>query len=461
MSRRTRNHKRSSHGRINHGRANLTAFNRRTFLRGVLGGTAVAVGLPFLELFSGKGHVAHAAADGFPGRFLLFFWGNGMLPDYWIPEATGPDWELTPQLAGLANVKSDVSVLTGFEVKVPNDDAHSSGPAGLLSGHPLYKETGDNTFAGPSLDQVLATAIGGETLYRSVEVGTQPGVGGLSHNGPASKNPPESDPAAVFERLFGPTFTAPGEDPIIDPRLGLRRSVLDAVMEDAVRLDDRLGSADKLRLEQHMSAVRDLEKRIARLEEDPPSLAACDRPDEPGPLPDIDGRTQMSARTRVLADLSAMAMACDLTRVMSIWYSDPVSNVLYEGASAGHHQLTHDEPGEQPEVNAIVTEMVSDFAYLLEAMRAIPEGEGTLLDHSIVLGTSDVSYGRTHQIDEYPLLLGGRGCGALQTGFHYRSETQENAGNVPLSILRALGVPAASYGSEAAYTTDGLSVIET
>ncbi len=436
-------------------------LGRRAFLRGVLGGTAVAVGLPFLELFADRpGQLARAAADGFPGRFVLWFWGNGMLPDYWIPGATGPDWELTPELAPLASVKADVSVLTGFEVKVPNDDAHASGPAGFLSGHPLLKSGSDHTFAGPSLDQVLAAAIGSETLYRSVEIGVQPGLGGLSHNGPSSKNPPESDPAMVFERLFGPTFTAPGEEPIIDPKLGLRRSVLDAVMTDAARLELRLGAADKVRLEQHMSAVRDLEKRIARLEEDPPSLAACDRPDVPPVLPDLDGRPQMDARARVQADLSAMALACDLTRVLSIWYSDPVADVLYEGKTAGHHQLTHDEPGEQPQVDAIVTEMVSDYAYLVEALRSVDEGEGTLLDHSVVLGTSDLSYGRTHQIDEYPLLLAGRGCGALKTGFHYRSDTQENASQVPLSILRALGVPAASYGSETAYTEDGLSAIE-
>ena len=436
----------------------MSHLNRRSFLRGLLGGAAVSVALPPFETFMGQ---KAWAASAFPTRFGLFFWGNGIHPERWIPSTTGADWELSEQLAPLAGVKDDITLLTGFEVKLPNTTPHFVGPAGFLSGMPqIIHGPDDETFGGPSLDQLMASQMGGETLYRSLEVAVARGTRGMSHNGPDSVNPPESDPAKLFERLFGGAFRAPGEEPIIDPTLTLRRSVLDSVLADASSLRGRLGAVDKIRLDQHMSSVRDLELRIARLQEDPPSLAACLRPEPPPELPDIEGRQQVGERARVMADLIAMSLACDQTRVVSLWYSDPLSDLLYPSTTAGHHQLTHDEPGDQPQVNSVVLEIVDAYAYLVDALRNIPEGDGTLLDHCAILGTTDVSEGRTHQIDEYPILLAGQANGALKTGFHYRSATKQNASHVPLTLLRAMGVNAASYGAEDAHVTDGLSEIE-
>ena len=168
----------------------------------------------------------------------------------------------------------------------------------------------------------------------------------------------------------------------------------------------------------------------------------------------------MSARSTAMADLVTKAFACDQTRVLSFWHSDPLSDVLYPGAEAGHHQLTHDEPGEQPQVFQIVHDVMKDFAYLVQSLRAVQEGDGTLLDNTALLGTTDVSYGRTHQIDEYPILVAGTACGALKTGFHYRSETQENASHVTLSLLRAMDVRAARFGVDAGQVEDGLSELD-
>ncbi len=441
--------------------SNKYKLSRRTFLRGMLGGTALALGLPPLEAFFNSNGTAYAVDGAFPKRFGLFFWGNGMLPDRWIPPTTGEDWEMSPQLAPLEAVRQHITVLSGMEVKTGNTDPHFSGPAGFLSGADVKHEGGSHTtIKSPTLDQIIAAEIGGETRFRSVEVGIEEGVKGLSYNGPNSVHPPESDPAQLFERLFGAGFRAPGDEPIIDPRLSIRRSVLDSVSEDVGRLRGRLGAADNQRLDQHLASVRDLELRIARLEEDPPNLAACVRPQQPGALPPIDGRPQMSPRARVMADLVTMAYACDLTRVMSMWYSHPVSDILYPNASAGHHQLTHDEPGDQPQVHEIVVSIMSDFSYLCQSLRDIPEGEGNLLDNSILLATTDVSYGRTHQIDEYPIVLAGSACGSLRTGFHYRSQTQENTSHVAMSILRAMEVRAAEFGEGPGKVTEGLSVIE-
>jgi hypothetical protein len=146
--------------------------------------------------------------------------------------------------------------------------------------------------------------------------------------------------------------------------------------------------------------------------------------------------------------------------VFGHYLSDPVSNVLYPGASAGHHNLTHDEGGDQPEVHAITLQLVTELAYLIATLDAVPEGDGTLLDNCVVLGTTEVSLGQTHQIDEIPVVLAGGGCGALRIGTHWRSYTGDNSSSLMLSILRAMDILAPSFGDGDAYTEDGLSEIE-
>jgi hypothetical protein len=413
----------------------------------------------------GGGAKALAADQIFPKRFVLFFWGNGMLPEKWVPggigtPSTGAEWVASEQLAPLAHLREDLSLLTGFEVKAQNLSAHFSGPCGLLSGFPAKLAGEDKSFTAPSLDQRIANELGGDTLYRSIEAAVQPGAAGLSYVGTDLRNPPFSDPTSLFQSLFGEEFTAPGEDQEPDPKLGVRRSILDAVMDDMSSVMNIVGAADRIRLEQHLSTVRDLELRLQRMEEDPPNYEACSRPDDVVTPPDMDGRPDMQGRARLTSELLTMALACDLTRVASLFHSDPLCDVLWPAMTAGHHQLTHDEVGDQPQVNQIVIHTMEDLAYLIETMKAVPEGEGTLLDNTILLGTSDVSYGRTHQIDEFPLILAGRGGGALKAGFHYRSETRANASEVPLSIMRAMGMTPASYGSDDSYTESGLSEIE-
>ena len=184
-------------------------------------------------------------------------------------------------------------------------------------------------------------------------------------------------------------------------------------------------------------------------------------PATPDPsYPEIDGRPQLSAISRAMADLIAMALACDQTRVFSFCYSMPLNNVLFPGADDGHHNLTHHEPDDQPMVHDIALHVMTEYAYLLDALDAIPEGDETLLDHCCVMATSETSEGRTHALDEIPFVYAGSACGRLATGTHYRSFTQENVNKAILSIQRVMGVPAASWGEDDAYTTDGLSAIE-
>lgn len=438
-----------------------TKLSRRTMLRGMIGGAAVSIGLPALEIFWDNHRKAYGA-DAFPKRFGIFFWGNGMLPDRWVPAKTGAVWDPSPTLLPLAPVKDKINVVTGMKVYTGSNFPHSSGAVGILSGVPFGKD-GDSTFVEPSIDQVIAAAIGQDTRFRSLETSVQAGGQGLSYNGLNSRNTPESSPAAFFNRVFVDGFVMPGSMAPPDPRLPLRQSILDGVMDEATALQGVLGSTDKARLEQHLEGIRTLEKQIEKLQQNPPALVACAVPTKPSDeYPDVGGRPQLSAISRVLVDTLVMALACDQTRVFSHWFSQSVSNILFPipGVDSGHHQLTHDEPGDQPKVASILLYIMEEFRYLVEALAAVPEGDTTLLDHCAILATSDCSLGRSHSVEEFPILIAGSCNGALQTGIHYRSTSSENTSKVLLTLARAMGLTLDSYGKGDGLVTTSLSAIE-
>lgn len=439
----------------------MIRLGRRSFLRGVVGGAVVTVGLPFLEWtqkWSPQGRAA-TTSDGFPIRFGLFFWGNGILPERFVPQQTGETWELSEQLKPLSPFHKKLTVVSGMQVAVPNVEPHFATAAGILSGRPLQVVGTNSTFAGPSIDQVAAEALGQETLYRSLEFGAAANKG-LSHNGPNSVNYPETSPFALFDRVFGTSFKLPGTQSVTDPTLALRQSVLDAVGDDIKTLQKKVSSQDKIRLEQHLDGIRALEKKLAKLAADPPNLAACAYPTQPeAEYPDIDGRPQLQEKNARMAEIIAFALACDQTRVFSNFFTEPVNNLLFQDAPAGHHQLTHDEPGDQPEVHAITLQCMEAFAAQLAALDSIVEGEQTLLDHCMILGTSDVSFAKLHSGDDFPILLAG-GAGKLRTGIHYRSPSKENASKVLLTLSRAAGMDLSSFGDAEGLTDQGLSAIE-
>lgn len=435
-------------------------LTRRTLLKGLLGGAAVAIGLPPLERFMNSHGTAYAAggvaANGFPKRFGLFFWGNGVIPERWLPTGVGhgADWELSEELAPLTLFKSQLTVVSGARVQVPNVEPHHATAAGILTGHPLLDDNGTWTVAAPTIDQIIAAELGQDSRFKSLEFGAEPGAG-MSMNGPHSANPAESSPIALFERVFGGGFSLPGDDGAPDPTLALQRSILSAVSEDMAWVQGQVGYQDRIRLEQHLDGIRAIEKRLLKLEENPPSLAACAFPTTPeAEYPDIEGRPQLQPVNAALCDVLAMALACDQTRVFSNTFTRPLVNVLFDGATAGHHRLTHDEPGDQPQVNSIAIQCMEALAYQLGALQAVEEGDGTLLDSCLVFGTSDVSRGKTHSGDDFPLLLVGSGGGALKTDVHLASPA-DNASKILLTIAHAMDLQLAEIGSEEGFASVG------
>ena len=438
---------------------NTPILSRRSFLRtlGLL--SSLPIALPLFEMTLGRKAFGNS---GFPTRYGLFFWGNGNRVERWTPigEGAGDAWSLSESLQPLQSLKEKITVCSGYSTKVPNFFPHTSGLVGLVTGQAATGTENDWTVGHPSIDQLLASQIGQETVYPSLVVGCVSDKS-VSWNGPNSWNPVETDPYALYERLFGATFREPGGEGIIDPNLGYRRSALDFVLDDLNRLHGELGSQDKIRLEQHMEGVRELELRLARLQEDPPSLESCSRPEPPtGDYSDIDSRPQFVERNLIMSKLMAMSYACDQTRVISYIHSGALNNLLFPNATDGHHNLTHHETGDQPQVAEVTRFVMEQFSMFLQELDNIPEGDGTLLDHCMICAMSEVSEGKTHSLDEIPFVIGGGGNGTLQTNKHIRSFSQENINKIHLTCIRAMGMNQVSLGNEDSFATESVSELE-
>ncbi|HVU49766.1 MAG TPA: DUF1552 domain-containing protein [Polyangia bacterium] len=437
--------------------------------------------LPPLEsMFNGNGD-AYADGAAIPKRLGIFFWGNGVKPDHWTPTSTGAGWAATPSLMPLftAGVNDYVNVVSGTTITSGDERGHHSGTVGILSGAPLVSQPAGgapyrSTFSMPSIDQVAAKIIGASSQFPSLEVGISTRVNGnegttlhyLSHSGPDSPNPPEYDPAKLFSRVFG-TFTPPaggGATPMVDATLGYRKSVLDAVLGDLMKVRARVGTADKARLDLHASGIRDLENRLMTASQPMSVAMACQAPTNPGSFPDQNGKEQIAEKTKAMSDLLAIALACNQTRVFSMMFSGSTASTVYwqVNLSEGHHQLTHDEPGDQPGVQASTVFTMQCFAQLLVSLKSVPEGAGNVLDNTAILASTDTSDGRFHDIRDYPILVAGKGGGYFKyPGIHYRSPTgTESTSNVLLSVMRGAGTNVTSVGGGGGLSTTSCSQIE-
>ena len=433
-------------------------LSRRTLLRGLMRGTAVGIALPALEAMTGRG-VAHAQAS--PDRFGVWFWGNGVKADRWVPTTTGAGWTPNEATAPLLPVRDYVSVVSGCEIKTATHP-HHSGMTGILTGQRYHqlgtvRDTIATTFAGQSVDQIAADAFEGLSPFRSLELGVTRFRGTdegstfqhLSHNGPNNFNASEYSPRRVYERLFG----VPA-----DPQLNLvRASVLDAVGGQVGQLSRRLGHADQLRLEQHLDSLRTLE---TRLEAD---IGACTFGDPVTDIPDVEGLEQIAEKSRVMSSLLALALACDLTRVFSVQYSTCGSGVIFweAGATDGLHSTCHTEANPQPIVHAATTLTMGHLAEFLQTLIDTPEGDGNLLDRCSILCTSELTDGYTHSNADFPLLVAGLGNGRLRGGTHYRSSSAENTSHGVLTALRGAGVAATGFGADDGYVETTISALET
>ncbi|MBX7197162.1 MAG: DUF1552 domain-containing protein [Sandaracinaceae bacterium] len=436
-------------------------LDRRTFLRGALGGLGVSLALPALDVMLDRTPRARADAS-VPTRFGVFYWGGGIVRSSWIPTETGAGFTLPHALEPFEAVRDRLTVVTGTN-HIESSPGHIPARGIALSAsHDLDTSVaGEGTYRGqahpePSIDQLVAEHWRGSTAFDSVEIGicrkgpyqsnsswTRGGAGYLRH---------EPSPLRLYERLFG-GFVDPAtsEDRLVVATRAFERSMLDAVLEDARTLRDRLGARDRARLEQHLEGLRAIEMRLA--ERMVP--ATCSRPGAPLDVDygDEGVHEEKEAKSRVMSELLAIALACDLSRVFSYEWSATQSGAVYWelGVSDEHHQLTHDDPTGERQQN-IVRFTMQNLAYLAEKLDELPEGDGTVLDHSLILGTSEHANAGMHDYVDHPFVLVGGANGGLRAGIHHRHASPDantDAPRVLLTALHAVGLGVDELGQAA------------
>jgi hypothetical protein len=436
---------------------------RGLLLRGALGGAAITVGLPILDLLLNDSGTAYAAAlggDRLPVRFGTWFWGCGMIPDRWQPKALGAGYDLPPQLAPIRPVQQHVSILSGFDVPLDGEAnlPHISGNTAVRTGGPSDDWLG---IQAPTLDVLIADAIGGGSFFRSLDLSADgnPRTSYSFRNG-KSMNPATPGALEFYAKLFGPDFHDPNKaDFKPDIRYMVRRSVLSGVTEQRKALTARVGAADRARLDQYFTSVREMEDKLALQLQKPPPAEACVLPPEPTGarrLGDITDVEQRKASHRMMAELLAMALACNQTRVFNMTFSTAAADLRQAGDTTGYHQSTHEELidrklGYQPTVDHFATRSMEAWADFIAALAAVNEGDGSLLDNVLVFAHSDVSYAKNHDVQGIPVMLAGRAGGKLRQGIHLNG-AGEPISRVGLTLQQAMGLPVQTWGLEAMNT---------
>ncbi len=425
-------------------------ISRRTVLRGL--GTLVA--LPWLESMGNLTAWAAggAAAKTAPNRMAFIYVPNGKDMANWTPSGVGDQFELPEILAPLAPYQKDLLVLTGLaadKARAHGDGAgdHARAMASFLTGSQARKTDGADIRCGISADQLAASKISGQTQLDSLELGCESGnMAGncdsgyscvysstVSWRSATQPIPKETNPKLVFERLFGSSNSVERAR-----RAASRKSVLDYVHEDAKTFSTRLGRADQQKLDEYFTSIRDIENRIARAA----SLPAL-HPPTGFPIPQGVPDTY-EEHIRLMCDLMVLAFQIDATRVCTFVLANEGSNKPYPwiGVNEGHHELSHhgNDAGKLTKIRQINTFHTRQLAYLLEKFKAVQEGTGTLLDHSMIAYGSGNSDGNRHNHDNLPILLAGSAGGTIKSGRHLKLESETPVANLWSSMLERIDV---------------------
>lgn len=438
-------------------------LGRRSFLRGA-GGAALA--LPLLQMDARRGHAEPGVADdGFPLRFVVFFHPNGVYPASWWPPGTPTEnaWELASSLQPLQPFKDRLIILDGIDMPAadagPGED-HQQGMGAVLSGMPLQEGGfvgGDGSLAGwgngISVDQVIAQHVGTTTPFGSLELGVRASAFGGSevrtrmiYAGPAQPISPIDDPVATWNLLFSELELSPSEMAVLRAK---RVSVLDTVQGQFAALEARAGAEDRLRLQQHAALVTELEQRLST---EPVLGESCVVPGAPPALAP-DSASTMDQISQLQLDMMVMAFACDLTRVASIQYSNGMNHTQFPwlGSMSDGHALSHAGPTDDAswaEWSLRERWFGEQFAYLMQRMSQIPEGEGTMLDHTVILWINELAQGNTHSHQRMPFVLAGDLAGHFRTG-RYLNYGNSPHNNLLVSLCHAYGIDVQTFGDPA------------
>jgi hypothetical protein len=441
-------------------------LSRRSFLRGA----GVSLGLPLLEAMA-----FGAVKASPPVRMSCMYFPNGMWEKDWNPAKTGADYELPFALQPLAPHKADVLVLTGLDKKHSHQgDGHYAKTANYLTGLPVFKTTGKDLSVGQaSVDQYCAGRIGQQTPLPSLELGIDPVISGIdsnvgftrlygSHISWRSATTPvarEISPRLAWQRLFG-MKRAVAHDPAAARKQEDDRKLLDLVLEDAQSLRGRLGRDDQTKFDEYLDSIRGVEKRIEFFSKPDPREWKAPEPGDYAPPAGAPG--DHKAHVRLMFDLITLAFQTDTTRINTFMFANDVSGKnfagLIDGAKGAHHEFSHHESKKEKyePYSKIVRWHVEQLAYLLDRMKSVKEGEGTLLDNTMVMFGSSFSDGNRHDPAGLPILLAGRGGGTIVSGRHLAFPKGTPLCNLLTAMLERMGTAVLKFGdSTESMTLDG------
>jgi len=439
------------------------ALDRRMFLRGA----GIAMALPLLDSMVPAMAATKDTAASPAIRMGFVYVPNGIVPKHWVPQALGSNFDMTPTMKPLEPYRNQLVVLSNLGQRNGNSlgdggGDHARAGASWLTGVHPKKTEGADIHAGISADQIAAKQLAEKTQFGSLEVGIEENTlaGGcdsgyscaytntISWRGPTTPNPMELSPRALFERLFGD-----GES--TDPKARVRRmnqdrTILDFVRSDVSRLQTNLGVRDKGKLDEYLDGIRDIERRIQKAEEQAATmkLPVMERP--------VGIPETFEEHTKLMSDLIVIAFQTDMTRVVTYMMAREGSNRSYReiGIPDGHHSLSHHmlDPQKIEKLQKVDQLHVKAFAYLVGRMQATPDGDGTLLDHSMLLYGSSIRDGNVHDHLDLPLVLAGGKSAGIGGGRHISYKAETPMTNFLLTMLDKIGVPAETLGDSTGKT---------
>lgn len=437
---------------------------RRTFIKGL----GITMGLPLLEVMQPLAS-AHAALPGAtqPVRMGFVFFPNGAIMQSWTPEKDGTEFEFTDTLKPLEDFRSEINVLSGLgqdngRAKGDGPGDHARCASTYLTGAHPYKTSGADIRVGVSVDQAAALQVGELTRLPSIELGINRGrnagncdsgyscayssnISWKTESTPMAK---EINPRLAFERLFGSGREVEASR---QKRDFYRKSILDLVRNDVAGLRKQLGQTDRRKLDEYFDSVRGLEIRIAQAEkaagQSPPEL------DLPDGVP-----SDLKQHIRLMMDILVVAFQSDATRIGTFMLGNAGDNRPYRmvGVNEGHHSLSHhgNKAEKMDQIRKIDSFLSTQFAYFLGKLRDVKEGEGTLLDNSMILYGSGLSDANRHDHHNLPLVLAGKGGGTIRTGHHFRTNSEVPMNNLFLSMLDRMKSGVEKIGDSTGRFTD-------
>ncbi len=431
--------------------------SRRQVLRGMMGGMAVSVGLPFLDCFLNTNGTALANGAPLPTVFGSWFQNLGFNPGRWKPETTGTGFRNNIELQPLDPFLDRMNIISGCDYYLDGwpMQTHRNGPQ-IASMGSIPRDG----YTEPSFDTRIADVIGTTTRFKSIEVSLDGERRSLSWRAGGANNPSEPSPAALYSRLFGPDFTDPNNATFTpDPSVMARHSVLSAVMDKRNAVMKSIGSSDRERLDQYFDSIRQLEHQLAMQLKEPTPLASCRMPLSVEEA-EVGNATEAVTRNNSLfSSLMAHAFACDQTRVLNVHFG--TQGLRTPGGVRDWHFLTHSEPidpelGYQREVGWFINFATKTFADFLHVLDSYREGDGTLLDRTLILWQTDHGYARTHTMTDLPIITVGDGGGRIRTGMHI-AKAGDPTTRVGLTIQQVLGVSIGTWGELSNKTSEPLT----